>query len=618
MRNIRLTIGLKLVLAFLAVALLVAIVGFIGTRTAGNMRQRFELATIVDDILVRFSDRDAAIIEAINSIDLEEYKSFKKEVEDLDMEIDGLNAEIRADFDIETVPGLVAFIVQDDFIDRIEHQLFQTHEERLTQQVVFAESYLLEKSQRYDVRTPIIESNDPSLIIAVANMQYFSKEALFQYGDQQHVDEWLESINIASQMVSSPHAGLSPETTRDVLNQIALYQQTAEEMGRIVVRENEILAQEAQLKSDLRTLRRELGNLRNQISVELNESIGTSFDSDRQILVGSIVVTVVLAMGVGLVISRSIAGPINALTNMAQRISGGDLNAELRGFNGKDEIGVLASTFNDMTSALRAAHDGMEQKVWELEETQIGLENEITVRKQAEATLEHRAIELDAVNQELESFSYSVSHDLRAPLRSIDGFGQALLEDYSELLDAQGKDYLQRMRAASRRMGESIDGLLNLSRVTRSEIRRQKVDLSVLVQAVAAELQATQPLRRAKFVIQEGIIVNGDAQLLRAVLDNLLSNAWKFTGSRDLTKIEFGVTSNGAGPVYFVRDDGVGFDMAYVDKLFGAFQRLHAVTAFEGMGIGLATVKRIVHRHGGQVWAEGETGVGATFYFTLN
>ena len=226
--------------------------------------------------------------------------------------------------------------------------------------------------------------------------------------------------------------------------------------------------------------------------------------------------------------------------------------------------------------------------------------------------------ELAAVNKELEAFSYSISHDLRAPLRSIDGFSQALLEDYAESLDAPGEDHLRRVRKASQRMGQLIDGMLKLSRVTRGEIRRETVDLTALARTVATDLQEREPDRRVSFVIGEGVPGKGDANLLHAVLENLLGNAWKFASERPQATIEFGVTEHDGQPAYFVRDDGAGFDMAYVGKLFGAFQRLHAVTQFEGMGIGLATVQRIIHRHGGQVWAEGKTGVGATFYFTLS
>ena len=238
-------------------------------------------------------------------------------------------------------------------------------------------------------------------------------------------------------------------------------------------------------------------------------------------------------------------------------------------------------------------------------------------RDHLEELVEQRTTELTAVNKELESFSYSVSHDLRAPLRGIDGFSQALLEDYPDKLDEQGKEYLQRVRSATQRMGELIDDMLNLSRVTRSEMRCETVDLSTLARTITAELQKTQPGRQVEFVITEGLNVNGDARLLRVALENLLGNAWKFTGKQPKARIEFGVTRHEEKPVYYVRDDGVGFDMTYVDKLFAPFQRLHSAEEFPGTGIGLATVQRIILRHGGKVWAEGAVGKGATFYFTL-
>ena len=231
--------------------------------------------------------------------------------------------------------------------------------------------------------------------------------------------------------------------------------------------------------------------------------------------------------------------------------------------------------------------------------------------------LKQRATELTAVNEELEAFNYSVSHDLRSPLRSINGFSQALLEDYADKLDAQGKDYLQRVRAASQTMAQLIDDLLDLSRITRSKIHRGTVNLSVLAQAVTAELAKMEPERQVEFVIAGRLMVKGDERLLKIVLENLLGNAWKFTGNNPKAKIEFGVTQVDGRSAYFVRDNGAGFDMAYANKLFGAFQRLHAPSEFPGSGIGLATVQRIIHRHGGQVWAEGAVGQGATFYFTL-
>ena len=234
-----------------------------------------------------------------------------------------------------------------------------------------------------------------------------------------------------------------------------------------------------------------------------------------------------------------------------------------------------------------------------------------------EERVAERTAALAAVNKELEAFAYSVSHDLRAPLRSLDGFSQALLEDYAGRLDATAQDYLRRVRAGSQRMGRLIDDILKLSRLTRAEMQWERIDLSALAHEIATELHQTQPERQVDLIITEGVAVNGDARLLRVVLENLLGNAWKFTIRQACARIEFGYTEVGGEPVCFVRDNGAGFDVAYADRLFGAFQRLHSATEFEGTGIGLATVQRIIHRHGGRVWAEGVVNQGATFYFTL-
>jgi two-component system NtrC family sensor kinase len=222
--------------------------------------------------------------------------------------------------------------------------------------------------------------------------------------------------------------------------------------------------------------------------------------------------------------------------------------------------------------------------------------------------------ELEWKNEELESFSYSVAHDLRAPLRSVDGFSQALLEDYGTKLDAEGRKYLRLMHNAAQHMTQLIDDLLALSRVTRIEFRRESVDLSLIARAVGARLAQTNPGHPVELVVADGLIADGDDRLLTIMFENLLGNAWKFTGRCALARIEVGVTGDG---VYFVRDNGAGFDMAYASKLFGVFQRLHSAKEFEGTGIGLATVQRVVRRHGGRIWADGAVGQGATFFFTL-
>ncbi|OGP68917.1 MAG: hypothetical protein A2W27_07150 [Deltaproteobacteria bacterium RBG_16_44_11] len=242
---------------------------------------------------------------------------------------------------------------------------------------------------------------------------------------------------------------------------------------------------------------------------------------------------------------------------------------------------------------------------------------DITEKKKLERVVEKARDAAEATNKELEAFSYSVSHDLRAPLRSIDGFSHALLEDYQGKLDATGKNYLERIRTATQHMGNLIDDMLKLSRVIQSEFNYQSIDLSKMVQSISDTLQKNNPNNNVKMTIQQGIVIQGDLPLIQIVLTNLIDNAWKFTGKQKHPRIEFGATLKENEKIFFIRDNGVGFDMSYAGKLFGTFQRLHTTAEFAGTGIGLATVKRIINRHGGKAWAEGEVGKGATFFFTL-
>ncbi len=242
--------------------------------------------------------------------------------------------------------------------------------------------------------------------------------------------------------------------------------------------------------------------------------------------------------------------------------------------------------------------------------------------RQLNAALEQRIAErtkdLERTIKELEAFSYSVSHDLRAPLRGIDGWSLALLEDYGDQFDEQGRIYLERVRAEAQRMGMLIEDLLHLSRITQMELHKEQVDLSSIARVVVIRMKESEPQREVDWRIQEGLVAQGDARLLEVALSNLLGNAFKFTSKNFDAKIEFGQTIRQDETVFFVRDNGVGFDMDGASKLFGAFQRLHKASDFPGTGVGLAIVQRIIHRHGGRIWAEAQPNRGATFYFTLD
>ncbi|MEC4672708.1 MAG: ATP-binding protein [Nitrospirota bacterium] len=277
---------------------------------------------------------------------------------------------------------------------------------------------------------------------------------------------------------------------------------------------------------------------------------------------------------------------------------------------------------------LRQAHAALEERVNErtsqLQQVNAALSQEIAERRRAEAGIRElnvdmleRTVRLEASNKELEAFSHSVSHDLRAPLRSIDGFSQALLDDCGPQLDTTARNYVLRVKEASHRMDTLIEAMLNLSHLSRTDLNLRPVDLTSLVRSVMEGCQQADPARQVEWVVMENLTTTADATLLRVVLENLIGNAVKFTGQVPYPRIEFGVTYQYAQPVFYVRDNGAGFDMTYADKLFGIFQRLHGAKEFPGMGIGLATVHRIIHRHGGRVWADAAVGSGATFFLSL-
>ena len=340
---------------------------------------------------------------------------------------------------------------------------------------------------------------------------------------------------------------------------------------------------------------------------------------------GIAVVVLIAAMLVALLMSSwmqdIVTRPILAIAQVAREVVGQRDYSRRAVKMSADEVGTLVDSFNDMLTEI-------DRRTRELEASNAKLAQEAEERSRADreiqrlnAELEERVRErtaqLETANRELESFSYSVSHDLRAPLRAIDGFGQALLDDFPEHLPGDAKRYLSRIRASTQHMAQLIEDLLKLARVSRGPLERRTVDLALIARQVVGELQQGEPGRAVEVSIWDGMRAEGDPHLLRAALDNLIGNAWKFTSKSAKPRIEIGALKDRGRTTYFVRDNGAGFEMAYADKLFGAFQRLHSTNEYSGTGIGLATVQRIVHRHGGRIWAEAEVGKGAVFFFTL-
>jgi signal transduction histidine kinase len=345
---------------------------------------------------------------------------------------------------------------------------------------------------------------------------------------------------------------------------------------------------EAQLASQLLLMQQDNQTDASLLTRHAAERIEAAQNRMLLVIVGGLVLIALTTAGGAWLIRRDVLQPVARLEQATREIASGNWTFRLP-VDRADEIGQLSRHFNAMTRALRESFH----------------------------QIEHSNQELSSLNRELEAFSYSVSHDLRAPLRSMDGFSLALLEDYGERLDDEGRDYLQRIRAASQRMGRLIDDLLGLSRVTRAELNLRPVDLSAMAREIADTLDRQQPGRKVRWEIEDGIVVQADRALLHVALQNLLENAWKFTGKTDSPVIRVGAKLKESQLEVVVADNGAGFDMAYSSRLFGAFQRLHHEAEFPGTGIGLATVQRILRRHGGEIWVDAAQGRGASFHFTL-
>jgi signal transduction histidine kinase len=345
---------------------------------------------------------------------------------------------------------------------------------------------------------------------------------------------------------------------------------------------------EAQLSSQLLILQQESQEDAFRLTDFSTERINAAQRRVVIVILAGLALIALTTWGAAWLINRNVLAPIGKLEQATREVAAGNWNYKLA-IASADEIGEMSRNFDAMTQSLRASF----------------------------AQIERSNQELAALNQEIEAFSYSVSHDLRGPLRSMDGFSQALLEDYGDKLDEEAKDSLQRIRAASQRMGRLIDELLGLSRVTRAELTLKPVNLSDIAREIAESLAQQQPMRTVQWEIEDGLTVQADKALIQIAMQNLLENAWKFTGKTDKPVIRVGAIERDGKKESFVSDNGVGFDMKYADRLFGAFQRLHHESEFPGTGIGLAIVQRIFRRHEGKIWVQSKPGLGATFFFQL-
>ncbi len=387
----------------------------------------------------------------------------------------------------------------------------------------------------------------------------------------------------------------------DLFQQITKNYEKGQELIQEGVSQKEISATvnlEERLVAQLLIKSQSMSTGATRLAREAEASINEAQKLTNRLLLILMTILAIIVATTTFLTNRSITAPISSLLEGTEVIGTGNLDHKVE-IKSHDEFGQLANSFNKMVFDIKSITASRDE-----------LDKEITERKKAEEAL-------ISANTELEAFSYSVSHDLRAPLRAIDGFSSAVLEDYSPKLDSEGQRYLNVISENAKKMGQLIDDLLAFSRLGRKEMTKSDVNMGKLAKAVFEELNSTAPNRKLRLKVKDIPPASGDKAMINQVFSNLLSNAIKFTRHKDTAIIEVGSNGEGDQNVYYVKDNGAGFDMKYVDKLFGVFQRLHSAEDFEGTGVGLALVKRIINRHGGKIWAEGEVGKGATFYFTI-
>jgi signal transduction histidine kinase len=602
----------KLILVYLGIAMLFSMIGYYGVQYTTRVGTLFEgvesdsipsLISLMDIIAatrqasvkaLEYSRRGnpedkAKAIDALNKIELglASYKITMKDqrpanAQDLDGKIIRFIQMIKSYLSLGAGPGMQELIVDVDRSREYRSRLIRAVNEVI--QYEPGKLALTLQNIKSEARKATIKSVEFAL-------QGNNKDRLKAESALEELAKQLHQYAL--------HAKSSPRLRKDVIEKGEAYIKVIHQYLQATSASNifikDINAMEKQLQQTRRAVIHALYPLIEHEKQEFREAANethTSIANAVNVIIVSITVVVLLALIAGYLVARSITRPLQELNDAAYLVAKGELGQELN-IKKSDETGELAGSFNYMRNELKKHRDTMDKLV------------------------QDRTIALQDSNKELESYSYSIAHDLRAPLRSIIGFSQIILEDAADKLDNQSKEHLQRIIKASAHMTELIDDILEISRVSRTELKIKPVNLSDMCEEVSKTLNATNPDRLIEWRIQPDVIVNGDHHLLYLVLSNLLGNAWKFTQKRTHAIIEFGQSNEGKEKIYYVRDNGVGFDMAYVDKLFGLFRRLHRTDEYEGTGIGLATVKKIIDRHKGWVRAEGTEGKGATIYFSL-
>lgn len=614
-------IGQKIILGFLLAILLVGIVGYFGIRTSNEIQKTFTLETKVSSLVSKVSEKGTVTFAATLTEDLKELIQLEEKANQLRDEIRDLDSDLLKNPDIKNSVNFQSFLKTKNDHDKDQEQVFRIHKELLTRQDLFGESHLVEEAVRQRLRTPLLRTNDLELITGFELMKSHSKEALFQYQDGEHVDEWLESIR---RLRSDVERKAGQE--RILLNQLTVYLETAEIVGEIVVRESEIKVEEARIVSVMRKREVELAELRRNIVDELLINTSRSSQNSRNALIVTIIATLVLAVGVGLFISRSISIPIKRLTQTARDIAAGDLKKRVT-VSTRDEIGQLATSFNEMADRLAAHRLELEKEVKiRTEELQNLLQEnynsaKLLVRRDLELSrANERLQELDVIKSEFVSIA---AHQLRTPLSGIKWSLHSLIAGDEGKLNERQYKVVDGAAKATDRLIYIVNDLLDVARLEerRYALNIQKQSIVYVIKKVVNHFQEAAKDKgiEVSFRVDAAKIpqLDFDEEKMIMVLDNLIDNAIKYTLPGGKVTIE--ASAKDRNVIVSVKDTGIGIPQEQQHRVFSKFFRGRNAQLYQttGTGLGLSMAKGIMEMHGGTISFISKEDKGSTFYFSL-